>query len=361
MAGALPIEADVRPGPSFWRCIVPCLALASLATAGAIADESKKESLSALAQNVLTWLPEDTESVVVRQSFALPTSLVEAVEGKPPADSAPTEVLFLDSMSARALGALFDVRFLRLLAGKKIELALRGSRNYDWVSASLPTHRSENCSIIVFEENLGPAGPELQNVFHREAIEKREIAGREMFVFPVVRNMRPERTTKSRGAPGIYLVMLDPKTLLCATSDTYLEDLLQRVDARPQRLAVPERAPIWRQIDPQAPAWMLWHVPAATIEKFGGEPLVDGIACTVSQDRFRAVYLPNQIDPERVERVARRTWQPEGMDVHPAIEKRQDGAIVISSSTKRLNFDAKFWFSLALYHLEAGNGADGDN
>jgi hypothetical protein len=56
-----------------------------------------------------------------------------------------------------AVGRALDGKYLQPLAGWKIALALRANRNFDWVSGSLPAHRSESCSVIVFEKSLGDA------------------------------------------------------------------------------------------------------------------------------------------------------------------------------------------------------------
>src|SRR5262249_24036532 len=149
-----------------------------------------------------------------------------------------------------------DGKHLQPLAGRRILLALRGNRNYDWVSGSLPTHRSESCTVVVFEKGFGEAEKPLIDRLRAGAEKTRQIAGRDVFVFPPGRQMRPERIPAWRGKLGIYVVVPDSETLIYATSDTYLEDVLKGIDAKPNRWAIPEDLPVWKQIDARAGAWM---------------------------------------------------------------------------------------------------------
>jgi hypothetical protein len=329
------------------------LTICLFASREAVADEAEKPAFSPLARRLLTWLPEDTESIVAGQSFTMPT---KSDEEKLLPGSGPSEAAFATAMSARALGVLInlDGKILQPLTGRKIALALRGNRYFDWVSASLPTHRSESCSIIVFDEKLGLAQKQLTDLLRAGPEETRKIVGREVFVFPASRQMRQDRAWKWRGTLGIYVVLLDSETLLCATSDTYLEDTLKRMDAKAARWGIPENLEIWKHLDPRAPAWMVWQ-PSAILKKYGGEPLVDGIAWTVRQDSIRAIYLPTEPIAERLERTTRKIWNFPNQAVQPTIERLKNNMVVVSSSTKDLNTLDQFSLAFILYQLEAAN------
>lgn len=353
MLNRLPSRNDVRGLRSLGVCLVLIPALMSLISPMTLAEDAEKPAFTPLTRRVLSWLPLDTESVAVGQSFVMPAKLEDGIHFS---DSVPSEEAFVAAMSARGLGVFLDLdsKYLKPLAGRKIALALRGNRNFDWVSASLPTHRSESCSIIVFEEKLGDAEKSMTDSLRAGAEDTRKMFGREVFVFPASRQMRRDRAWTWRGTLGIYIVLLDQETLLCATSDTYLEDTLKRIDAKPGRWAIPENLAIWEQIDPRAPAWLVWH-PAAVIEKYGGEPLVNGIAWTVTQDQLRAVYLPTEAVAERLERSTRKIWKIGELDVQPKIERLNDEMVVVACSTKNLNTFGQFSLAFVLYQLEAAN------
>jgi hypothetical protein len=317
------------------------------------AEETARAWLSACASRALAWLPEDTDSIVAGQSFTISPQMV----GKALLES---EKPFAEMMATRGLGVLtdLDAKCLQPILNRKIELALRGNRNFDWVSGSLPTHRSESCSIIVFEKPLAAAEKQVIDALRAGAETTRKIAGREVFVFPASRQMRHDRAWTWRGNLGIFIVLIAPETLLCATSDSYLEDVLKRVDARAERAAIPENLNVWTHVDPRAPAWMVWS-PWATIKKFGGEPLIDGITWTVTQHEVRCAYLPGKNEGEKFERLARRMWKNIELEVPPKFERSKDSTIVVSASTKDLEPIATFSFVFYLYQLEAANvGSD---
>jgi hypothetical protein len=319
----------------------------------AIADDPAPVGLSDRARRALIWLPEDTESVVAGQSFTISTEML----GKPLLES---EKPFAELVATRGLGVLMDLdaKYLEPVVGRKIALALRGNRNFDWVSASLPTHRSESCSIIVFEKELLDAEKQLIDLLRAGAEKVRKIAGRDVFVFPPSRQMRRDRAWDWRGNLGTFIVLLESDTLLCATSDSYLEDVLKRVGAQVERAAIPENLAVWKQIDARAPAWMVWS-PWATVKKFGGEPLIDGITWTVTQVELRNVYLAGK-EAEQLERLARRMWTNKDLEIPPKFERSKDGAIVVFAPTTDLGPIDTFWFVFCLYQLEAANVGSAD-
>ena len=325
--------------------------LAQMAAPVALADDASPSGLSASARRALSWLPEDTESIVTGQSFTIsPEMLNQALASEGP---------FAEVMATRGLGVLtdLDAKCLQPIVNRKIELALRGNRNFDWVSGSLPTHRSESCSIVVFEKDLGDAEKQMVDLLRAEAEKVRKIAGRDVFVFPASRQMRRDRAWTWRGNLGIFIVLLKSDTLLCATSDSYLEDVLKRLDSKAVRAAIPENLTVWKQIDARAPAWMVWS-PWATVKKFGGEPLIDGITWTVTEAELRTVYLSGKNEAEQFEQRARHIWN-NILKAQPKFERSKDGAIVVSARTKDLGPIDTFSFAFWLYQLEAANvGSD---
>src|SRR5262249_35039552 len=110
------------------------VALAQASVPVAHADNPAQAGLSDRARRALIWLPEDTESIVAGHSFTISTEML----GKPLFES---EKPFAELMATRGLGVLMDLdaKYLEPVVGRKIALALRGNRNFDWVSASLPT------------------------------------------------------------------------------------------------------------------------------------------------------------------------------------------------------------------------------
>jgi hypothetical protein len=359
----MPRQVDFKNGVSparfvSVRVVLPLALLFSAQSVG-VAEEAERPGLSPLSQRVLPWFPEDTESIVAGQSFKMPA---EDTRGKRQ-DLTSTDIPFAEAMAATSLGVLFemDAKYRQPLAGRKVALALRGNRNYYPATITLPTWQCENCSIILFEKDLGEAEQQLTAMLRADAEATRKFAGRDVFAFPPTKNMKKEiGQPRRREWLGIFVVVLDSQTLLLASSDKYLEELLERIDSKPVRTAIPENLKVWEHVNAQATAWMVLH-PQAQIDKTGGEALLDGIAWSVTPDEVRVCYLSGRYQSERIERRVRKLWNQEQLGAPPKIERLNDGAIAVSTSIKNLGPIGDFWIAFCLYHLEAGNiGGDGE-
>jgi hypothetical protein len=267
----------------------------------------------------MAWLPLDTETLVVAQSFKLP-SLKERGVAARDARSAARDFEFL--MHLYALEGLFDLdkgEYLEALAGTRAVLALRGARNFDVVS-SFGSLRNEGCSIIVFENRLDDAW---LGKLQADSKEVRKIAGRDMFVFPSTAVMEPWE--KEKPWQGTFIALLGPDTLLCATSDEYLKDVLKRVDGAPADRAFGDDLPEWASIDPKSPGWLLRHLP----ERKGR--IINGLTLTFSKDRFRVAYFPAANSSKYVDTYAREAWIAADPNVRPDIQREGDGTVTVSS------------------------------
>ncbi len=129
-----------------------------------------------------------------------------------------------------AVTSIVDQAQLIPLRGRKVEYIVHGARNFEGVS-SFGSLRSESCTIIVFESDLGDAAKEWTDGLRRGAESIRTMIGREVFAYPSPTLMEPwEHETRWQGA---YFVFLKPNVLLGASSDRYLESVLRRVDGAP--------------------------------------------------------------------------------------------------------------------------------
>jgi hypothetical protein len=303
------------------------------------AVEPQQPVLSPVVRRALNLLPEDTETIVAAQSVAIPEELGS---NEPPSTSMPL----------MALGEFNDpemAKLVRPLIGKKIVLVLRGGRNHEWVTASLPAFRTEGCTVVSFEENLGDAGAEWEKAARAGATETRKIASHDVFVYPPLKAMHKNRASKWRGKLGVYLLLLDPSTILCATSDNYLEEVLHRNEKPQAGRAMPDSLPEWKHVDTRAKWWGMRHLPQSVIA---------GITWTMEEKRFRAVFIPaagaNQSAVQLVERI----WDKQLFPIQPSIERRDDATVVVSANPDELGEEGRFSFALTMYWLEAVTGTE---
>ena len=246
-----------------------------------------------------------------------------------------------------AVTSLVDQAQLKPLRGRKIECVVQGARNVEGVS-KFGSLRSESCTIVIFESDLGNAAKEWTESLRKGAESIKTLVGREVFVYPspTVMNRWWYRETRWQGA---YYVLLKPNTLLCASSDRYLEEVLRRVDQTPEGRALPDTLPEWKQAEFDAPVWMLRHVP-----KVRERAHAVGLTAAFTKRGFRVVYLPkkgSEVDLKQIEE----QWLPPGLfDTSMRrgqleIARQSDGTVVLSCSAKP--GEDTLWFYWQIYRL----------
>ncbi|MHC4407140.1 MAG: hypothetical protein ACYTG0_46605, partial [Planctomycetota bacterium] len=120
-----------------------------------------------------------------------------------------------------------------------------------------------------------------------------------------------ESWAKVKPWQGEYVVLLKPHTIITATSDAYLTELLSRIDNGLARRALTDDLPEWKHVDTSAEAWLLRHLPAKSPQAhlFSGPQRLRGLVWMVYADKspeYQAIYLP--IPGQRVDDIARRPW-----------------------------------------------------
>jgi hypothetical protein len=158
-----------------------------------------------------------------------------------------------------------------------------GGRNAESVSV-FGSVRKECCSVVVLEKPLGDDAQLWKDALRAKAMSTRTIVDQEVFVFPPFEEMDGPRELKKW--QGTYVVLLAADTILCATSDRYLEDLLQRRKSPGKGRALPAELPEWKLIDTSSPAWMLWR---PTADKEAG---IHGGGWMWRDDVAEFIYVP---------------------------------------------------------------------
>ncbi len=315
------------------------LALVCVTSHSSLAKDEPAKSLPPSVARVLRWLPEDTETLIVARTATLS-------ERKP--DQKPQ----WQEMGSLALGEALipeNEKHLNALRGPNIECVVHGAKNFEGVS-SFGSLRSEDCTIIVFEHDLGDAAKAWTKDLRKNAKTVRTLVGREVFVFPSATVMEPwEKITVWQGT---YYVLLNPNTVLCASSDRYLESVLRRVIDAPRTRALPDNLPEWKHVDFDAPAWMLRNVPEG-----GRRTRTVGLTAAFTKNGFRVVYIPktgSEVDRNQL----REDWVPENLFKTPAlrdrlkIERQTDGTVVVSFGEKP-NDTSDIWLGFQIYRLQA--------
>jgi hypothetical protein len=309
------------------------------------ADERPTRNASTEVRRLLPWFPEDTETLVAAQSFEVPRVSVDAF-GK-------WAILMPSLASGDFDGFDFDHE---PLIGRKVLIALNGMRCPRPVG-SMGGFSAEGCSVLVFERDLGDAGAEWTRNLRRDAKEIRKIAGRQVFCFA---------SGESRRHPLVYFLQLAPDTILRATHDGYLRELLNRIDTAPRGRAFPDSLPQWGTIDRSAAVWMIRKIPA------NRQKLIEGVTWTWANHQARVVYLPPGSSAERVLDRVRRFWEFRMVVDNPALdplseslrkavhcELGKQGRVTVSSKSEAQEETVRFLLYLLLYHAQIEDGEVG--
>lgn len=270
---------------AWWSWLISGLTL--LASGGSVlwAGDSPHKGLPADVERFLKWLPEDTETLVVARSFPMNDSdLFRMSRWSELGPYAMTE-------SCQA-----SQPFLSSIVGRRVGLAVRGARGFDVVT-SFGGLRGEGCSIFTWERPLKDGGRELIAAMRRRADAVRSIEGRDVFVFPSMISEEP--WIRQKPWEGAFFVLLDSTTLLHATSDRYLAELLRRVDHPARARALPVDLAEWRHIDYAAPSWILRHYP-----REDSTTHAVGMVAQGESENLRVVYVPRpgtKVDSKQVE------------------------------------------------------------
>jgi len=287
----------------------------------------EQQRLPDYVSKALHWLPTDTETLLVATDFSLTN------DPRPPSD-----IVHIARMLA--VGPL-PAPWREFLSNKRVAWVVQGGRNFDELSAFGGVRR-EGASVIRLEHELSQEeSQQLHNNLRDAADDVRSISENQVFVFPADRDqMAP--SVKLKSWQGEFVVLLDNRTLIAASSDAYLEQILERVNSASDDRALPDHLPEWKHLNFSADAWLLRHLPAKNEQIEGIQPgrnrqfygLVWMANISVEQP-FRAVYLP--MPEHHVDTVGDEMWAGPGgaatLEAHVfsrSVTRLPDGAMVLS-------------------------------
>lgn len=310
--------------------LVACLVAFGLNVPDLQAADGLTKRMPRDVERLVKWLPEDTETLVVARSLVLtkPESMLM---------TRWSDVGIITAMESLRVA---ESKYLAPLLGRQVELAVRGARHFDVVT-SFGGLRSENCTIFSFATDLDASGKALTDGLRKHANLVKTIAGREVFIFPSTISEEP--WIRQSSWEGAYFVLLDPKTLLYATSDHYLTEVLQRIVHAPKVRALPDTLPEWKQVEFNSKAWMLRHYPRE-------DPTTRAVGMTAACDdrQLRVVYTPRagaeaDRDQVRYQWTFGRVMTPE-QRAKFRVEQQDDGSVVfIATQTPDFEADMGIW------------------
>jgi hypothetical protein len=233
--------------------IVLTLGLFNPLIAEVVAQTSTQETVSVNLQEVLSWLPEDTETIsVARGSFVLNSKIAQSEAHE---DENENRVV-----SDRELGEPFETLPLSLfgfkdglllphLKGKRISLAIEGARHFRPPSGfgEMPY---EGCAIAVFVDDLNTDMASFAKDNRKSLLKVEQIAGQVVAVFQ--EKLENDTWTAFVASPNKHI-------LAVATNRDYLIEVLMRLQGKKGNRALPNDLPEWKYVNTDLQFWGLRH------------------------------------------------------------------------------------------------------
>jgi hypothetical protein len=205
---------------------------------------------SFVAPDVKVWiaaLPRDTETIVQANSFEMATL--------------PDDIGKYDwptIMEQLTLSPMLDSRvsneMLQLLSGRSVRWVLYGGRHFKPIN-SFGSSLGEGACIFLLDKPLGDLRGEIKDALDQEHAAVRAASNREIVAIPP-----PERRKPNEKWEGTFVVFWDDRTIVVATSEQYLRQLLKGMTSQPETTVIGRPAtPYWAAIPPDADAWLVRH------------------------------------------------------------------------------------------------------
>lgn len=240
---------------------------------------------------VLSWLPADTETVVVADMRN--GSFLTAKRLKRKENDEDKDVV----LPINAVAALFELQPLSFLGLKKplarliethrVALAVEGSRHFR-DPKQLGLMPFEGCQVVIFKSALGEAGTRFMRSAAELGLRIEKIGGIGVAVFQ--EQWEADDWT-------FYVAFPNANTVLIATNREYMQQVLSRMRTSPADRALPRTLPEWKYVDAHAPFWGMRHYDRSQAELDPSSPFGGKKSANMSDEA--AIGLTFYYDPAK--------------------------------------------------------------
>jgi hypothetical protein len=314
------------------RLFATCLVVGIGAVVGAEPRQSAVRP-SAAIDEMLWWLPADTETLMVQQASA------------PPMRGLVHDALLSEEIDVGDSALMASAK--PHLQGARLKLTLEGSRRFT-EPPGLGEFPYEGVTIYTFMKPLGAGGKALMGDLAKTCMHTRQVHGFDVVEF----SEKVEDTSWTH-----YIAVPRPDVLLDATNLDYLTEVLTRISKRAETRALPGDLPEWRWVDVRSSFWVLRHYrrehvhedPTSPFRKDeAGEsrdPDAVGMTAHASPDG-RTVVTHYSSKNATADRVATRMFSHPGDGVTPVVRPAGDDAIELRFVAKDEDHLSMFVFYL---------------
>jgi hypothetical protein len=221
-------------------------------------NQKKSAAPSEQVARYLSWLPLDTETIIVSQKPWLLQSMDEIFAGEDPTTAEPNGIFykFVRTIPASLLFWLAsgkDTSYFDILKDKQILFAMEGARNFTEPKIT-GMGTFEGCQLIHFEPGAQDAIVQFMAKCAENAKSTAEHSGTSVHEIEIDAYGQKQ---------NLHVAALESGILLVATDGGYLQELLNRRATKENQVrAFPAELPQWKQVDTGAPLWAIRQYPA---------------------------------------------------------------------------------------------------
>lgn len=313
---------------------IPALAVCAIfvATCHAQFGKAKKstEPPSEEFSQILSWLPADTETILVANGpFSMPDlSPRDNQYPQPIVESVDDLKEDFEALPLGLLGFKTDLLSSRL-QGQKITFAIEGARHFR-NPEGLGLAPFEGCSIAIFARDISDRTSLFLKESANAALPSEQIEDQQVAVFQEL--LESDTWT-------IFVDFPKPNIALACTNRDYLHEVLVRMRGARGAIALPDQLPEWKYIDTRARFWAFRHFDKTQSKEDPTSPFSgDNPADTLDKE---AVGLTFRFDPNK-SRTATVTYFSADKGVLPKLkDKDSEFSAGNEPAAKDLNIEFK--------------------
>ncbi len=306
-----------------WIFFITVLFLISSTTS--VAQETTNRKIPEHLNQILKWLPVDTETLVVANGpFELPV----------PQNEIQPFVELTRSLSYSLVTQIHGGRLAKQLQGTKVLIAVEASRRF--ISPkSLGMMPFEGCQILKFDDSdHDVVQAAIESCFER-ASKTVQIGDTKTAVLE-----------RELGNDEWSLLVAQPQrgVLICATNQSFLEQIIERMKRENPDRALPDNLPIWGHVNFDASVWGMRHYrkdfadtdPTSPLSPQAAANVPDSLAIglvfwfdTKGETVAKVRYLSGAKDAAQL---VTQGWQNPHENLAPIIKQIEPGVIEITAS-----------------------------
>ena len=217
-----------------------------------LAQTSTQKTGSVNLQQVLSWLPADTETISVARAFDLDYKITQS---KPDEDEnenrAVTDLELAEQFEALPISLLGvkDGLLLPRLKNKRVSLAIEGARHFRPPS-DLGEMPYEGCAIAVLVDNLDTDMASFVKGNSKSILRVEQVEGQAVAVF---------REKLEKDVWTAFVAFPNNRLIIVATNRDYLSEVLARLQGKKGNRALPNDLPEWKYVNTDLQFWGLRH------------------------------------------------------------------------------------------------------